>query len=140
MIGRNDPPRRGLRIIMWLGLGILVVEGAMSIERLLLPEAVADKWFIGAAAPAGMYIWVAGLSVLLGVFHADREDAVAVAGWSMVVAAAGFATGTVTYLAMKALAPALLIGMGAIIPLLANVAVLCIGLFLTAGAYRLIGR
>jgi len=140
MIGRNDPPRRGVRIVMWLGLGILVVEGAMSIERFLLPEAVTDKWFIGAAGPAAMYIWVAGLSVLLGIFRADREDVVAVAGWSMVVAAAGFVTGTGTYLAIKALAPTLLIGMGAVIPLLANVAVLIVGLFLTAGAYRLIGR
>lgn len=43
MIGRNDPPRRGVRIIMWLGLGMLVVEGAMSIERFLLPEAGAYR-------------------------------------------------------------------------------------------------
>ena len=140
MIGRNNLPPRGLRIVMWLGLGILVVEGAMSIERFLLPDLIADGRFIGAAAPAGSYIWVAGLSVLLGVFHADREDVVAVAGWGMVVACAGFATGVGTFLAIRALAPALLAGMGATIPLLANVAVLCIGLFLTAGAYRLIGR
>ena len=112
----------------------------MSIERLLLPEAVADKWFIGAAAPAGMYIWIGCLRVLLGLVDIDREDVVAVAGWSMVVAAAGFVTGTGTYLAMKAFAPALLAGMGATIPLLTNVAVLMIGMFLTAGAYRLIGR
>lgn len=140
MIDRNDLPPRGVRIIIWLGLGILVVTGSVSIERFLLPEAAADKWFIGAAAPAAMYIWGAGLGVLLGIFHADREDVVAVAGWSMVVALAGFATGTVTYLAIKALAPALLAGMGAVIPLLANVAVLMVGLFLTGGAYRLIGR
>lgn len=50
MIGRNEysSPPRGVHVIMWLGLGMLVLEGAMSIERFLLPEAVADKWFIGA--------------------------------------------------------------------------------------------
>ncbi len=143
MTGRNDfsdPPRRGVRIVIWFGLGILVVAGSMSIERFLLPEAAADKRFIGAAAPAGVYIWMAGLNVLLGLVDVDRRDAVAVAGWSLVVALAGFATGTVTYLAIKALAPALLAGMGAVIPLLAAIAVLLAGLFLTAGAYRLLGR
>ncbi len=142
MIERNEysSPPRGVRVIMWFGLGILVLEGAILIERFLLPEAVADKRFIGAAAPAAMYLWVTCLNVLLGLVDVDREDAVAVAGWSMVVALAGFGSGTATYLAIKALDPALLIGMGAVIPLLANVAVLIVGLFLTAGAYRLIGR
>ena len=140
MIDRNDLPPRGVRIIMWFGLGALVVAGAMSIERFFLPETAADKRFIGAAAPAGIYIWMAGLNVLLGLVDVDREDAVAVAGWGMVVALAGFATGTGTYLAIKALAPALLAGMGAVIPLLANVAVLAVGLFLTARAYGLLRR
>lgn len=140
MIERNNLPPRGLRILMWLGLGILVLEGFTSIERTLLPELVADGRFIGAAAPAALYLWVASLNVLLGLVDVDRDDAVAVAGCGMVVACAGFATGVGTFLAIKALAPALLAGMGAIIPFLANVAVLVAGLVLTAGAYRLLGR
>jgi len=140
MIGRNNLPPRGLRIVMWLGLGILIFEGAMSIERSLLPELVAAERFVGAAAPAAVYLWVASLNVLLGLVDVDREDAIAVAGWGMVVACMGFATGAGTHLAIRALTPALLDGMGAIIPLLANVAVLLAGLILTAGAYRLLGR
>lgn len=133
----TDTPPRGVRIVMWFGLGILVYTGFTSIEAFLLPEAVADERFIGAATPAAMYLWVTCLNVLLGLVDVNREDAVAVAGWSMVVALAGFGSGTATYLAIKALDPTLLIGMGAIIPLLANVAVLIVGAFLTAGAYGL---
>lgn len=140
MIGRNNLPPRGLRIVMWLWLGVLVYAGFTSIERTLLPKLVADGRFIGAAAPAALYLYVASLNVLLGLVDVDREDAIAVAGWGMVVACAGFATGVGTFLAIKALAPALLAGMGAVIPLLTNVAVLVAGLILTAGAYRLIGR
>ena len=140
MIDRNDLPPRGVRIIMWLGLGILVYAGFTSIERFLLPEVVADERFNGAAGPAAVYLWVACLNVLLRLVDVDREDAVAVAGWGMVVALAGFGSGVGAFLAIKALDPALLAGMGAVIPLLANVAVLGAGLFLTAGAYRLIGR
>jgi hypothetical protein len=143
MIDRNESPNlppRGVRVVIWIGLGILLLVGSMSLERFLLPDAVADERFIGAAAPAAVYLWVAGLNVLLGLVDVDSRDAIPLTGWGLVVACAGFATGTVTYLAVKAQAPTLLAGFGAVIPLFANVAVLLAGLLLTARAYRLLGR
>ena len=91
----------------------------------------------GAAA---VYLWATGLNVLLGLVDVDRRDAIPVAGWSVVVAYAGFATGVAVYLAVKTQAPAFLAGYGALIPLFAAIAVCAAGLFLTARAYRLLGR
>lgn len=144
MIDRNDPsdlPPRGVRMIIWFGLGILVFAGFNSIERFLLPpEAVGDEQYAGVGGAAAVYLWGMCLGVLLRLFDVDRRDAIAVAGWSMLVACVGFATGVAVYFAVKALAPALLAGFGTLTPLLATVAVQLAGLFLTARAYGLLGR
>lgn len=125
----TDQPSMPTRLAIWFVLGQFMMGGGKGFERYLFPDAVADGQYLGIGMLAAVFIWVAGLGILLGVTRGDGRHGIRVTGWSMAVAFSGFAVGAATYLVMKEMASALLANeYGSMIPFLAAAGVTVVGM------------